>query len=518
MASASPPSRWYTKNPTMEWIGQSFVETLNEQLVSSWLSPVTEEQRNAIYERLGLPYDGDFSRATLIKVGEELDANYAVVGSYHYEQSEFSVAAELINVDASRLEATFGEKGPLDTLKKIQSRIAWRVLTHFDSIFPYNQEEFYKQFGEVPLSAFENYVRGRRAVDSKSQLQYFLKAERIDPAYSNAIFQIGRLYFQQKDYATSQLWLRRITKEERHFHEAAFYLGLDYYFMKNFDKAAAAFSSILTELPLNEVYNNLAAALSRIAGSTQVVRNYQKAIEGDPGEPDFYFNLGYYFWKSGDQGPAARYLRESLQLNPQDAEAAYLLANSLETLKQADESSHFLRLASRLNPKAVNWTAASLPPLERVKLNYDALAFRELRATLDFLQEQKLKNRPPAEQISEHLRQGVEYFDELRNQDAVREFERALALDPNLSEAHGYLGRIREREGELEDAIKEWKISLRAADSAIAHAALAHLYYNLNRPKDAEQEVAAALALEPENRDALELRALLQQKSSTGKR
>ena len=406
----------------------------------------------------------------------------------------------------------------MDALKKIQSRIAWRILTHFDSTFPYNQEDFYKQFGEVPLSAFENYVRGRRAVDSKSQLQYFLKAERIDPNYSNAIFQIGRIYFLQKDYATSQLWLRRITKEERHFHEAAFYLGLDYYFMKNFEKASAAFSSILTDLPLNEVFNNLAAALSRMGASTQVVRNYQKAIEGDPGEADFYFNLGYHFWKSGDQAPAARYLRESLQLNPQDAEAAYLLANSLETLKQADESSHYFRLASRLNPKAVSWTVASLPPLERVKLNFDAMAFRELKATLDSLQEQKLKNRPPAEQISEHMRRGSEYFEELRNQDAAREFERVLALDPNSSEAHGYLGRIHEREGELEEAIADWRNSLRAADSAMAHTALAHLYYTLNRPKEAEQEIAAALVLEPENREAIELRALLLEKPSPGKR
>jgi tetratricopeptide (TPR) repeat protein len=288
--------------------------------------------------------------------------------------------------------------------------------------------------------------------------------------------------------------------------------------MKNFEKAAAAFSSILTELPLNEVFNNLAAALSRMGGSTQVVRNYQKAIEGDPGEADFYFNLGYYYWKSGDQAAAARYLRESVLLNPQDAEAAYLLAKSLETLKQADESSHYLQLASRLNPRVGSWTAASLPALERVKLNYDALAFRELKETLDSLQEQKLKNRSPAEQISEHLRRGSEYFTGLRNRDAAREFEQALALDPNLSEAHGYLGRIHEREGELEEAIEEWRSSLRIANSAVAHTALAHLYYSLNRPKEAEQEIAAALALDPGNREALELRALLLEKPSPGKR
>jgi tetratricopeptide (TPR) repeat protein len=507
-----------TKNPSMEWIGQSFVETLNEQLASTWLRPVSEEQCSALFERLGLPLDGNFSRATLLKAGEDLDANYAVVGTYHYEQAEFTAAAELINVDTSHLEAAFVEKGPLDSLNRIQSRIAWRILTHFDSTFPYNQEDFYKRFGEVPLSAFENYVRGRRAVDSKSQLQYFLRAEHIDPAYPRAIFQVGKIYFVQKDYATSQLWLRRITGKDRHFYEAEFYLGLDYYFMKNFDKAASAFNTLLNELPLNEVFNNLAAALSRSGGSKEVVRNYQRAIEGDPGEPDFYFNLGYYYWKARDYAAAARYLRESLQLNPQDAEAAYLLANALQTLKQADESSHYFLMASRLNPKAVSWTAASLPPLERVKLNFDALAFRDLKATLDSLQEQKLKNRPQAEQISEHLRRGVEYFDDSKNPDARREFERALALDPRLSQAHGYLGRIHEREGEMEEAIHEWKTELRSANTAMGHSALAHLYYTLNRPKEAGEEIEAALALDPENREAMQLRALLQEKPSPGKK
>jgi tetratricopeptide (TPR) repeat protein len=504
-----------TKNPTMEWIGQSFVETLNEQLASPWFRPVSEEQCNALFDRLGLPYDGDFSRATLLKVGEDLDANYAVVGAYRYDQPEFTATVELIDVDTSHIETAFVEKGPLDTLKRIQSRIAWRILAHFDSTFPYNQEDFCKRFEEVPLSAFENYVRGRRAVDSKSQLQYFLRAERIDPAYSRAIFQIGKIYFQQKDYPTSHLWLRRINRNDWHFHEAEFYLGLDYYFMKNFDKAAVAFNTLLSELPLNEVFNNLAAALSRSGGSTQVVRTYQKAIEGDPGEGDFYFNLGYYFWKSGDFASATRYLRESLQLNSQDAEAAYLLANALQTLKQADESSHYFLLASRLNPKAISWTVASLPPLERVKLNFDALAFRDLKATLDSLQEQKLKKRPRAEQISEHLKSGVEYFDESNNSEAMREFERALALDSNSSQAHSYLGRIHEREGELEEAIKEWKLALQSANSAMAHSALAHLYYTLNRPKEAREEVEAALALDPGNHEAMEMRALLQEKPAT---
>ena len=495
----------------MEWIGDSFVETLNDQLASPGLAPVSLEQRNAAYDLLGLPYDGDFSHATLFKVGEELDANYAVIGGFHLDGGVFSATAQLINLDRPRIEAEFTEKGPLDTFKRIQSRIAWRILAHFDPTFPLSQEDFYKQFGEVPLSAFENYVRGRRAVDSKSQLQYYLKAERLDPSYSKAIFQIGKIYFQQKDYATSQLWLRRLTKDDPHFYEASFFLGLDYYFLDNFEKSATSFTLLSHEVPLNEVYNNLGVALSRMGNSDQSIRDYLKAIDGDPGEPDFYFNLGYYYWNAKDYASALRYLREVVQLNPQDSEACYLLAQSLQSLKQTDESSRYLKMALRLNAKLSTWNPASLPPLERVKSNYDAEAFRELKEALEEIQRQKLKDRTPADQVSDHLRQGIEFYRSAQTTEAMKAFEAALKLDPRLSEAHYYLGLLREGRGEFEAAIREFKTALQISDTANSHLALAHLYYTLDRRPEAEREVAQALAIEPGNPEAKELAVLLRQ-------
>ncbi len=507
-----------TKNPTMEWIGDSFVETLNDQLASSMLTPVSLEQRNAAYDLLGLPYDGDFSHATLIKVGDELDANYAVIGNYRLDNGVFSVKAQLVSLDQPRIEAEFTEKGPLDSLKRIQSRLAWRILTHFDPLFPSSQDDFFKQFGEVPLSAFEYYVRGRRALDSRSQLLYFLKAERLFPNYSKAIFQIGKIYFQQKDYATSLLWLRRLTKTDPHYYEATFYLGLDDYFMNNFEKAASAFTLLSHEIPLNEVYNNLGAALSRMNNSGQATHDFIKAVEGDPGEPDFYFNLGYCYWKSKDYASAAKFLQEVVHLNPQDSEAYFLLANALQSLKQEDESAKYESLALKVNPKAASWTASSLPPLERVKLNYDAEAFRELKATLDQLQEEKLKNRPVAVQVTDHLNRAVEFYRSQQDEEARREFEAALSLNPKLSEAHYYLGLIQERRGKFDRAIEEFQTSLRITDSAKSHLALAHLYYTLDRRSEAEREVAAAQTLEPNNPEAKELEALLHQNASVTKK
>lgn len=512
------PFENHTQNPSMEWISESFVETLNQQLASADLSPISQDQRNGAYDLLGLPYEGNFSHATFIKVGEELDANFSVLGSYRLENSTFSATAQLINLDTRRMELELTEQGPLDTLKRLQSRLVWRILTHFDSSFPYSQEEFYKRFGEVPLSAFENYVRGRQALDSKSQLQYFLKAERLFPNYPKAIFQIGKIYFQQKDYATSQLWLRRLAKTDSHFYEATFYLGLDYYFLNSFEKSASAFAQLAAEIPLNEVFNDLAVTLSRLGKSSQVVRNFQKAIEGDPGEPDFYFNLGYYYWKSGEYASAAKYFREALQLNPGDAEASYLLAQSLQNLKPGEENARFLHLDARLNPKTATSTAASMPALERIKINYDAAAFRELKATLDQLNKERLKRRPHGKEVAVHLGRGKELFEGLRNEEAFSEFSQALELDAGSSEAYFFLGRIYERQGKFEEAIRALRTAVRLRNSAEAQVVLGHLYFTLDQLEEATQAIAEALTLDPDNREARELKGLLEHTLAAAKK
>ncbi len=507
-----------TKNPSMEWIGDSFVETLNDQLASPNFSPFSWEQRNAAYDLMGLPYDGNFSHATFFKVGEELDANFAVIGNFHLENGDLVATARLINLDHLQVEATFSERGPLDTLKRIQSHLAWRILTHFDSTFPLSWEDFYRQSDDVPLSAFENYVRGRRALDSKSQLQFFLKAERLDTNYSKAIFQIGKIYYQQKDYATSQLWLRRLNKGERHFYEASFYLGLDDYFLNNYEKSAGYFADLSQHIPLNEVFNNLGAAFSREGHLREAASSYFKAVQGDPSDADFNFNLGYTYWKSNDYASAARYLREAAKLDSTDAEAFYLLSQVLDALKQDSESAKYLQTATRLNPKVASWKTGALPPLDRVKGNYDAEAFRQLKDTLDNLQEQKRKNRPPGETATGHLSRGLEFYRGEQIREAMREFEETVRIDPRSSDAYYYLGLCQEREGRFEDAIRQFKAAIQLRDELKPHLALAHLYYTLDRRADARGEVAAALALDPNNPEAREMQALLQQAVSSSKK
>jgi Flp pilus assembly protein TadD len=144
--------------------------------------------------------------------------------------------------------------------------------------------------------------------------------------------------------------------------EAMFLLGLCRYNLGDFDAAATQFRIVAAEMPLNEVYNNLGAALSR-KGDSAALENFERALEGDQADPDFWFNVGYALWKRGRFQDAVARFRAVLDRAGNDQEATSFLGRSLkgETPRAGDT-----RTENR----------------ERVKTSFEDSAFRQLQAEM----------------------------------------------------------------------------------------------------------------------------------------
>jgi TolB-like protein len=69
-------------NPSLNWIGDSFPDTLNKRLNSSGFLTISRDDRAFALDHLGLPAGFRPSRATTIRIAQQLDANFVVVGSY----------------------------------------------------------------------------------------------------------------------------------------------------------------------------------------------------------------------------------------------------------------------------------------------------------------------------------------------------------------------------------------------------------------------------------------------------
>jgi tetratricopeptide (TPR) repeat protein len=120
------------------------------------------------------------------------------------------------------------------------------------------------------------------------------------------------------------------------------------------------FASIRESVPLSEVWNNLGAAQSR-AGRADALSALEHALEGDPADPVYHFNVGLARLKRGDLDHAAERFRAVLDRDPGDREAGSLL-----------EAAASPAMARRAAAQAV----------ERIKSNYDESAYLQLKAIL----------------------------------------------------------------------------------------------------------------------------------------
>jgi len=149
----------------------------------------------------------------------------------------------------------------------------------------------------------------------------FTKAARLDEHYSQPCFQLGKAAWANKDYRVAAGWLARVDRSDPHYLEAQFLLGLCRYYSGDFAAAEQSFELVGSSVPLNEVYNNLGAAEARRNNLAGATANFQKALEGDASDPDYYFNLGYAYWLSGKYAEAAASFRDTLERNDRDTEA-----------------------------------------------------------------------------------------------------------------------------------------------------------------------------------------------------
>jgi Flp pilus assembly protein TadD len=196
------------------------------------------------------------------------------------------------------------------------------------------------------------------------KLKFMTQAVRLDPNFSQANFQMGRLQFERKNFRSAADHLLKVAQSDVRYRESRFLLGLSKYRSGDFAAAEQAFRSVVEAVPLNEVWNNLGAAQSRM-DSPNAVASFQKALEGDPADPDYHFNAGYALFRKGEYIAAAERFRAVLERNPNDVEATTLLgrclkpatpqrgakSEGLERLKENFEESAYLQLKAVLEPK-----------------------------------------------------------------------------------------------------------------------------------------------------------------------
>jgi Flp pilus assembly protein TadD/TolB-like protein len=327
------------RSRNLDWIGESIAENIHEALSSRGLLVLAREEREEVYRRLSVRTAVVLTKATVMKIGESLDAGQVVFGDFSVDGAEngnstlksaIRLTAHVINLKRFRETAAITQTGPLETLSQLQTRLAWLVLRELDPTASPNEQEFLQGRPQIRVDAMENYARAMMAMRPEQRTRLLTQAARLDDHFSLPNFQLGKMGFARKEYKSAAPWLTKVMKTDSHYMEANYLLGICRYHEGDFEAAVRLFRTVSAEVPLNEVFNNLGAALSRKGDIAVAEDNFRKALEGDSGDPDYWFNVGYTLWKEGQFGSAADQFRAVLDRTRDDQDATVLLGRCLK--------------------------------------------------------------------------------------------------------------------------------------------------------------------------------------------
>jgi tetratricopeptide (TPR) repeat protein len=474
------------------WLGEASAVLLTDELNALGGNAITREERRAAFRQLQIPYTATLTDATVIRVGQLVGAARVIVGTLRFDGERLLVRARAIELEAGRIQGDITESGPVPDLFDTFERIAHALLpgANLDTLKPHHP----------PVAAFENYVKGLLAATPATAVQYLNAALRADPTFDRARLALWEVYDEQGEHARALAAVASIGPRSALARRAIFLSGVSLMNLKRNDEAFKTLKALADAQATPALLNNLGVIQLRRGGTPQTglpTYYFNQAVDADPTESDYCFNLGYAYLAQRDLSAAIYWLREAVRRDPTDGDAHYVLGAALTGNGNQTEAAREKELARRLSSKYADWDkrpATDPVPkgLERTRDDVElprAMRVEETIATGS--------QRDQQEVARFHLDRGRRLYNQEHDREALAELNRALFLSPYQAEAHLLVGRIHLRGGRVREAIDAFKIALWSAESAEGHAALAEAYLEAKDTEAARAEVDRALRLDP---------------------
>ena len=518
--------------PRLDWIGEGLEELTIQRLSAAGQQVFSRSGRINEMDRYGLPAIAKLSRATMLHIAQELDADFVVFGNFTSDGKSLTVNARVLRVSPIALLPVATENGQLSSLMDLHMHLVWQLLYTTDHAYPLSLAEFSKLQRPLSVAALEQYIRGLIANDDEARLRDLREAIRLEPDWPDPAFALGEVYFQRNDCSAALPWFARIPRNHERSVEALFSMGVCRLRLGQPDKAQEIFASLQEDLRHNlisgadlpEILNNLGLSLARQGNFPPALSALGRARDVDPDEDDYPFNLGLLALEQNELAVAATHFEEAVHREPDNAEDRAFLIYALDKQGKKSEADAVRTAADEVVGekglpflKLDSKDTSSFVKFQRVKAVLDTTS---LRLELDGSRFRRAADSDSSASATDstvaHLRRGRQEVVAGRLDAAEQEFRAALASDPRNASAHSELGDIYRRRGKLDDAANELQLSLASRDSAAVRTTLARIYLEQKKPELARIEVEKAVKLAPHYPPATELLEHLQKNKPTG--
>jgi tetratricopeptide (TPR) repeat protein len=238
----------------------------------------------------------------------------------------------------------------------------------------------------------------------------------------------------------------------------------------------------------------------------------KKASGSAPENGNIRFNYALALFLINNSTEAAEQLRQAIVANPRDGEAYYLLAKTLDLLKDPtaadidNQARRFLTTGNRYANLEKEWLQSKT--VGDIPLRVEQPARRDFVSVV-------FSRRPATTAIASVsesetlLAQARTLIKNGNDDEAMTTLRRVLASEPMSAESYLLLGKIHLRRGDIDQAISSFKTSVFWDNRMIeAHVSLGKIYVEKGDCLQAKNYAASAMEIDRENPESQALQRL----------
>src|SRR5229473_2693589 len=208
-------------SPRLDWLGEGLEELTIQYLSTAGQQVYSHAGRAAEFERNGLPFSARLSRASMLRIAQDLDADFVIFGSFASDGKSLTVESRVLRIDPIGLLPVVRESGPLESLMELHGKVVWRLLAGNGRPYWFTLAEFSKAQRPLRLDAFEHYIRGLLANEDEPRLRELREASRLEPSWPDLDpdeddypFNLGLLSMQSGDFVSAAAAFREASERK----------------------------------------------------------------------------------------------------------------------------------------------------------------------------------------------------------------------------------------------------------------------------------------------------------------
>lgn len=247
------------------------------------------------------------------------------------------------------------------------------------------------------------------------------------------------------------------------------------------------------------------------------MRSFARGLELAPDDPDLRNALGWSLFQAGRPREAVLEYKRALAVEPNNVKTHNNLALALVEVGRLVEASRHFETSLEIEPKAeiysdLGFTYARMGRTDEAFRNYEkALALDPNLASAHFNLAVTLAQAGNYTEAEAHYRKalsgrptaqtrnglGFVLSQQGKTDEAIIEFRKAIEADESFTPAYNNLAQALAADGQLDEAVRYYEISLAQKQSPAVHLALGAVLRKLGATAEADAHFARARALQP---------------------